>query len=138
MITELNTLGFAVEESVFNDFVSGKEDTFSAVLDADTQNELLENIKGNLLLNVEQLPDTFHGCWWYNGGHFPYIVKRSLEYIVLVCGDKRIVGRIASCEQTHGRRFRLGTGPENPSRWDENGDDCIWTIHFKLLFAAGE
>ena len=52
MITENNTLKFTVNESVINVFKKGKEDIFSVELDESNQDDLLENIDGNLRLNV--------------------------------------------------------------------------------------
>ena len=71
MITENNTLKFTVNESVINVLKKRKEDIFSVELDESNQDDLLENIDGNLRLNVEQLPDIFYGCRWDNDGHFP-------------------------------------------------------------------
>lgn len=132
MVTEENTLGFEVEESILDAIMSGRENLFTVSIDANTQNDLLENVNGSLILNVEQLPPSFHGCWWYNNGTFPYIVRKSLEYIMLASNETRIVGRIVKCTPVAGERFRLGTGPENPSVWDKNGEDCLWSLQFTL------
>ena len=118
MITENNTLKFTVNESVINVLKKRKEDIFSVELDESNQDDLLENIDGNLRLNVEQLPDIFYGCRWDNDGHFPYIIKNSLKYIMLVCEGTSLVGKIVSCEQTYSQ--------------------CTWTLHFRLLLAEEE
>lgn len=40
-------------------------------INEDNQNMFLENVDGNLVLVTEELHDTFHGCYFYNGGEFP-------------------------------------------------------------------
>ncbi len=105
MITEENTLGFSVDEQVVQDFIAGKRNSFTTDIDEDTYRELLENYDGNLILDVEELPDTFHGCYFYNNGKFPYIKKKTLEHILLAGDTTRIVGRIVRCTYTPGLRF---------------------------------
>jgi len=132
MITDENTLGFSVDEQVVQDFISGKRNSFTIDIDDDTYKELLENINGNLVLNVEELPNTFHGCYFYNGGKFPYFKKKSLENILLAGEKTRIVGRIVNCTYTPGIRFFFGEKPGEPSREDPNGDSCIWSVTYEL------
>jgi len=132
MITDENTLGFSVDEQVVQDFISGKRNSFTIDIDDDTYKELLENINGNLVLNVEELPNTFHGCYFYNGGKFPYFKKKSLENILLAGDKTRIVGRIVNCTYTPGIRFFFGEKPGEPSREDPNGDSCIWSATYEL------
>lgn len=132
MITEENTLGFSVDEQVVQDFISGKRSSFSTDIDEDTYRELLENVDGNLLLNVEQLPDKFHGCYFYNGGKFPYFKKKTLENILLAGDRTRIVGRIVRCTYEPGIRFFFGENPGEPSREDPDGDSCIWKATYEL------
>ena len=131
MITEDNTLGFAVEPEYIQEFMSGKRNTFTTDLDDDTYRELLENCEGHLILNAE-LPERFHGCYWYNNGKFPYVLKESLENIMLVAGETRIVGHIVKCTPKPGRRFRFGEKPGEPSVEDPNGDSCIWEMNYEL------
>lgn len=132
MATEENTIGFEVEKKVIDDFVSGKRNTFSVDINEDTYRDLLENIDGNLLVNVEFMPETFHGCYFYNGGKFPYFKKKSLKNIILTDGQHSIAGRIAGCTFRSRVRFFFGDKPGEPSREDPNGDSCIWEVTFKL------
>lgn len=57
-----------------------------------TCNELLENNNVTLLLSTD-LPEKYCGCFYYNGGMFPYFFKKSLEHILLACNGERIVGK---------------------------------------------
>lgn len=132
MITNENTLGFAADSKIFDEFIQGKRSTYTVTIDDSTCNDLLENIEGNLILNTEELPSEFRGCYYYNNGRFPYILKKSLEYILLDCEGRRIVGKIIRTKFTPVRRFRFGVLPGEPIIDDPNGDSCIWAVTFKL------
>lgn len=131
-VTPENTLGIAVEQEVMDEFMTGKRDSITLTIDDDTCSEIIENFEGGLILNVENLPDTFHGCYFYNNGVFPYFIKKTLKHIALICNDRQIVGRIVGTEFTPGIRFRFGENPGEPSVEDPDGDSCIWDITFKL------
>ena len=51
------------------------------VLDINESNQtfVLENVDGNLMLDIDKLPDTYHSCFLYNHGIFPYIIKKTLK-----------------------------------------------------------
>ena len=51
------------------------------------------------------MPTTFHGCYLYNNGEFPYAIKNSLSFLVLSSGDGDCVTRIINVETTPGTRF---------------------------------
>ena len=55
MATEENTIGFKVDKSVIDDFVSGKRKSFSVDIDEDTYKDLLENVDGHLLVDVDYM-----------------------------------------------------------------------------------
>lgn len=132
MITEENTIGFSIEEQIVQNFVSGKRNSFTIDINDDNYREQLENIDGNLMLNVDELPITFHGCYFYNGGRFPYFKKKSLENILLAGDKTQIVGRIVKCTYAPSLRFFFGEKPGEPSREDPNGDSCIWSVTYEL------
>ena len=128
-----NTLGFEIEEKMLNRILEGKQRHFTTTIDEDSQLSLLENREGILILNVEELPNRHHGCYYYNDGVFPYIIKKSLKYIMLICEGKYIVGRIVKATPEVVRRFRFGDNPGDPSVEVPNGDSCIWEITFDLV-----
>ncbi len=130
-ITPENTLGFQVDEKTLQEFLSHKRDYFSIDLDDDTAPYLMQNVEGNLVLGVD-LPDRFYGCYYYNGGEFPYIMKKEIEYLALESGSRQIVGRIVRCVPVPHTRFRFGLNPGDPSVADPNGDCCIWTLKYYL------
>lgn len=103
------------------------------VLDINEQNQslILKNINGYLVLCTEEMLTTYHGCYFYNGGEFPYILNESLEFLVLVDGDNHCLTQIISKKVVAGTRFRF-QGP-NESIEDPNGDNCIWEVHFEIL-----
>ena len=51
-------------------------------INEDNQNLVLETIDGNLIV-VDVSPTTYHGCYLYNNGEFPYAIKNSLSFLVL-------------------------------------------------------
>lgn len=53
-------------------------------IDEDNQNFFLENVQGNLVLVTDETPETFHVCYYYNGGEFPYAIKDSLTFLELL------------------------------------------------------
>ena len=131
-VTPESTLGFAVDAEIVQEFLHGKRSTYSISIDEDCCNLLLENVDGNLLLNTDELPNEYHGCYFYNNGSFPYLIKSSLKHILLDANGKRIIGRIVGKEITAGKRFRSGKNQYDVSVEDPNGDNCVWTITFKL------
>lgn len=131
-ITAENTLGFVAENEIFQEFLHGKRSTFTIAITNETFSKLLENKNGHLVLQTETMPEKFHECYYYNGGVFPYILKKGLEYIILICNDKRIVGKIVDYKLSAGKRFRFGKNADEPSVYDPNGDNCIWSVTFKL------
>ncbi len=131
-ITKDNSLGIAVDQEFLDEMMSGKKDSVTVALNDDSYREIIENYDGAMILNVDPLPDRYHGCYFYSGGNFPYVIKQSLKYIYLDCNGRSIVGRIVGTEFTPGVRFRFGEKPGEPSVEDPDGDSCIWNITFKL------
>ena len=80
-----NEMGVAIGEDseVIEKVRSGEITHILVDIDEDNQNMFLENIDGNLVLVTEEMPDTFHGCYHYNGGEFPYAIRGVLEFLEL-------------------------------------------------------
>lgn len=70
-------ISFDVDSELIDDIRSGKVKHLHIDISDDNQNLVLENVEGNLVLDVDELPNTFHGCYFYNEGVFPYIIKRT-------------------------------------------------------------
>ena len=98
----------------------------------DNRNLILENIDGNLILVIDELPETYHGCYLYNNGVFPYAIKDDLQFLVLADGDNTCLTKILEVDTEPGIRFRF-QGPGKPSVEDPNGDSCIWKVQFNVV-----
>ena len=64
----LNEMGVAigVDSEVIEKVRSGEITHIIVEINEDNQNVFLENFDGNLVLVTEELPDTFHGGYFYN------------------------------------------------------------------------
>lgn len=126
-------LAIQVEAGSFEDALESGHVQIS--IDDDTYPMILENIEGNLLVNVNPLPDTFHGCYMYNNGVFPYVFNKALSKLLLIDsggnGSRFMVCDISSCCAVAGTRFRF-QGPGEPSVEDPDGDSCLWSVDFGL------
>ena len=103
----------------------------------DNQSLVLETIDGNLILVTEEMPTTFHGCYLYNNGEFPYAIKNSLSFLVLSSGEDDLVTRIIGVEMTPGTRFHY-QGAGKPIVEDAEGDSCIWEVSFEVVPVPAE
>ncbi len=86
---------------------------------------------------VDTMPDTFHGCYLYNKGEFPYAIKGTLEFLLLKSGDDSCFAKIIGINTVAGTRFRF-QGPGEPSIEDSNGDSCIWEVQFEVVPVPAE
>ena len=101
-------------------------------INEDNQNMFLENVDGNLVLVTEELPDTFHGCYFYNGGEFPYAIKGVLEFLDLSSDDDHCLVRIIDVDTEPGTRFNY-QGAGKPIVEDPEGESCVWEIAFEVV-----
>ena len=101
-------------------------------INEDNQNLILHNINGNLVLVIDEMPTTFHGCYLYNNGEFPYAIKDTLDFLVLSGGDDDCITRIIGVDTEPGTRFNY-QGAGKPIVEDPNGDSCIWEVAFEVV-----
>jgi hypothetical protein len=106
-------------------------------INEDNQSLVLETINGNLVLVTDEMPTTFHGCYLYNNGEFPYAIKNSLSFLVLSSGDSDIVTRIIDVETMPGTRFNYQRAGK-PIVEDADGDSCIWEVSFEVVPVPAE
>lgn len=132
--TDINEMGISldVDSEVIEGVRKGEIGTIVLDINEDNQQLILETIDGHLLLCTEDMPTTYHGCYYYNGGEFPYILKDTLEFLVLADGENCFLTHIISKKAVAGTRFRF-QGPNEPSIEDPEGDSCIWKVHFEIL-----
>lgn len=121
-----------VDDDVINKVRTGEIMHISLDINDNNYRDILENIDGNLVLVVDEMPNTFHGCYYYNNGEFPYAVKGSLEFLVLKGGDDYCLTKIIDVDTEPGTRFRF-QGPGEPSVEDPDGDSCIWEVSFEVV-----
>lgn len=121
-----------VDSDVIDKVRTGEITHIALQINENNQNMILENIDGNLVLVVDEKPTTYHGCYLYNNGVFPYAIKGSLSFLILDGGEKDCLTRIISVDTEPGTRFRF-QGPAEPSVDDPNGDSCIWEVSFEVV-----
>lgn len=101
-------------------------------VDEDNQNFLLENVEGHLILITEEMPTTYHGCYFYNNGEFPYAIKNSLQFLILSNEKDKCFVRIIGTNVEAGKRFNY-KGAGQPIEEDPNGDSCVWNVQFDIV-----
>ncbi len=133
---ELDINGMAITLEVDNALIdevrSGEVTHLVMQINEGNQNLILENIEGNLVMVTDEMPTTYHGCYFYNGGVFPYAIKSTLNILVLDAGEDGCVARIIDIEIEPGTRFNY-QGAGKPIVEDANGDSCIWKVVFEVL-----
>ena len=125
-------IGLEVDEEVILKVRTGEVTHICMDINDDSYRDVLENADGNLVLGTEELPDTFHGCYFYNGGEFPYVIKSTLDFLMLKGGNDHCLTRIIDINTEPGTRFRF-QGPGEPSVEDPEGDSCIWEMQFEVV-----
>lgn len=101
-----------VESEVIEKVRKGEITHILMDIDEDNQNFVLENTDGNLVLTVDELPERFYGCYFYNDGEFPYAIKNSLSFLELNSGEENhCLLRIINIDMEPVMRFNYnGTG----------------------------
>ncbi len=119
-----------MEKEVIEDVRKGNIRRLVFGINDDNYRQILENYNGHLILCVEDLPNTYHGCYFYNNGEFPYIINTQLEYLVLTADDDHCITKILDTDTEPGVRFSF---QGNESIEDPNGDSCIWEVGFEVV-----
>lgn len=125
-------IAIEVDNGVIEKVKKGEITHILTDINENNQELILETLNGNLLLAVDELPETYHGCHYYNDGQFPYLIKRSLDFLVLNCDDSECLVRIIDVETTAGKRFNY-QGIGKPIVEDEDGDSCVWEVAFEVI-----
>ena len=130
-------LSVEVDEDVIEKVRTGEITRIVLDITDDNYQQILEIMDGSLVMDVEELPDTYHGCYYYNNGEFPYIIKNTLEFLLLHNGENHSLVKIIGITIEPGTRFRF-QGPGEPSIEDPEGDSCIWRILFEVVPVPAE
>ena len=130
---DINDVAFSidVEQDVIDEVRSSVATHIAMDINDECQHLILENINGHLILSTEEMPDKFHGCYFYNNGTFPYIIKESLQFLVLAAENDSCLVQIVSATTRATTRFCF-QGPGKPIVEDPNGDSCIWEVVFEI------
>lgn len=129
-LDEKNCIALSVATKVFDDFAHGEKRVIGVDVDQDSYEILLENFKGHLILCCDEMPSFFFSCYFWNKGVFPYVVKKDLQYVILLNEDRGLILRITGHSQTVKQRYTFKDDGSLVS--DVNGDACIWTILFEV------
>ena len=123
---------FKIDNEVLDKVRTGEITNIRAEINEDTQDGLLELVDGNPVLDVEESPNKDYGCFFYNDGEFPYVIRRSLGYLVLLGDEGGCLSRIIDIDTEPGTRFNY-QGPGKPIEEDPNGDSCKWVMSFEIV-----
>ena len=131
---DINEVAIALEvdSDVIDKVRSGEVTHIVLQINEQNQNMILESIDGNLVLVIDDMPTTYHGCYLYNGGVFPYAIKSSLSFLILNGGEDDCLARIISVDTEPGTRFSYQSA-DKPIVEDPNGDSCIWEVAFEVV-----
>ena len=126
-------IAIEVESEVIDRVLKGEITHILMEINEDNQNFVLENADGNLMLTVDELPEKFYGCYFYNDGEFPYAIKDSLTFLELNNGEEKYcMLRIINIDMEPGMRFNY-QGAGKPIVEDVNGDSCVWELDFEVV-----
>ena len=131
---DINEFAFTIktDDEVIDKIHTGEITNLSVELNENTQSGLIEIVDGNPVLDVEESPNTNHGCYFYNGGEFPYVIRPSLGFLVILGDEGACLSRIIDIETEPGTRFNY-QGVGKPIVEDPNGDSCIWTMNLEIV-----
>jgi hypothetical protein len=121
-----------VEKEIVERIRKGEISVVNLEINEENQNLILEGIEGGLILTTEEMPDTYHGCYYYNNGDFPYLVKKSLIFIIFDSDDDYCLARIIGIHPEPGMRFNY-KGHGKPIKENPKGDSCVWKIAFEII-----
>ena len=125
-------ISILIDEDVIEQVRTGEVTRICLEINDYNYREILENVDGHLMLVVDEMPATFHGCYLYNNGEFPYAIKDSLDFLILEGGDDHCLAKIIGINAEPGMRFCF-QGPDEPRVEDPEGDSCIWEIQFEVV-----
>ena len=130
MPNEGNSITIEVSRMLFEDLRNGMLKHIDIPIHIDSYSNILENIDGNLILNCDEMPESFFACYFWNNGVFPYVVKDSLKYILLQNKGRSQTMKIMGHSESVADRcdfFEDNTLKTNPK-----GEACVWNIRFDV------
>lgn len=134
--TSENTLGFMVEPQFIDAVLDGTAKNYFLLLDEDNYQEVIEHIDGNIVLVSDDLTEDFSGCYMWNNGHFPFMLRTRLKHLMFSDGKRTCPVYIKYIKTKVHQRISFDENDESVE--DPNGNFCIWKIdyHFTLTEPA--
>ena len=136
-ITQKNCIGMNIDAQLFDYINNGYVTKIDIEIDDDIYKDILENIDGNLVLCTDEMPEYFYGCYIWNKGEFPYIIKDSLKYLLLINGSRRLPVEITGYDTSVASRFGFDT-TTNKYIEDPDGECCYWRVTFNIKVAEAD
>ncbi len=133
-LDDKNSIAISVSDEDFEATCRGENHLVSFDVNQDSYERVLENIEGHLILDCDEMPFHFYGCYFWNEGVFPYVVRKDLQYILLMNKGRQLVLRIKGYSATVKQRYTIEDNYLEP---DDEGDACEWTIHFEVEKCTG-
>jgi hypothetical protein len=131
-------ISVGVDSEVIDKVLKGEITHLLMDINEDNQTLLLENFDGNLVLTTDELPETFHGCYFYNNGEFPYAIKDTVTFLELNSSeDYHCLLRIIDIDVEAGMRFNY-QGAGKPIMEDPDGDSCVWKLGMEVVPVPAE
>lgn len=130
ILDEKNSIAMRVTAEVFEELSSGEKQTVDVDVNQDCYDSFLENIEGHLILCCDEMPSHFFSCYFWNNGVFPYVVKKDLQYVILLNKGRELILRITGHSETVKQRYTIQDDQSLVP--DDNGEACLWSIHFKV------
>ena len=130
ILDEKNCVDINVSAEGFDETCKGENHLVSVDVNEGTYESVLENFDGYLILCCDEMPNLFYSCYFWNGGVFPYVVKKDLQYVKMLSNGREIVLRIKDHTETVKQRYVIVNN--ECLEPDDNGDACEWTIHFEV------
>ena len=97
-----------VDDEVIDKVLHGEITDIVLRINEDNQDLLLETIDGKPVVEVEESPKTDQGCYFYHDGEFPYVIKSTLNFLILAGSNRGCLSRIIGIERNE--RIRYGGG----------------------------
>lgn len=136
MNNELNLNDMAitieVDGGVIEDVRNGEIRHMVLEINGDNQESILETVDGHLALTVDELPDKYYGCYYYNNGEFPYNIKDDLHFLILSSDEEDCLVRIIDVETEAAMRFNYNEEKETMEE-DPDGECCVWEVAFEIV-----
>ena len=121
-----------IDNEVLDKVRTGEITIIRVEINEETQSGLLELVDGKPVFDVEGAPNKNYGCYFYNDGEFPYVIRRSLSFLVLLGDEGGCLSRIIDIDTEPGTRFNY-QGLGKPIEDDPNGDSCKWVMCLEIV-----